>query len=143
MDIKQCARCSKLYDFRGNRNCPLCVRELDEVFLKVRNYIYSNPKAGVEEVCDACEADEDDVYQWLREGRLILSADSAALLTCQACRTPIQSGRYCEACAHAVRGQLEGTAQLLGSQVTAAQPKPSADSKERGAHRVHLDIRRS
>jgi len=114
MDIRQCARCSKLFHYMGNRNCPECVRALDDIFLEVRNYLDDHPGANMDDVCVACEADEDDVLRWLREGRLILSSESASLLKCQVCGTPIKSGRYCDTCAAKVIGQLESTAQQLG-----------------------------
>jgi len=114
MDIRQCTRCSKLFQYRGNGHCPACVQELDEVFLNVRNYLDDNPRAGVEDVCAACEADEDDVLRWLREGRLLLTKVIHPLLICQLCQTHIRAGRYCEICAAKVVGQLENTARHFG-----------------------------
>ena len=116
MDIRQCMRCSKLFQYRGSPNCPDCVRALDDTFLEVRHYLEDHPHATIDDVCEACQADENDVLRWLREGRLILSHDSSPLLACQSCRKPIQSGRYCETCAVNVIGQLEATARHLGGE---------------------------
>ena len=137
MEIRQCERCSKLFHYRGNRNCPDCVRELDDIFLKVRNFLDDNPKASVEDVCEAIDADEEDVLGWLREGRLILSRDNNPLLTCQLCRAPIQSGRYCEVCAIKVVGQLERTSQYFEEDKTAKNNRN--DDKHK---RVHLHLGR-
>lgn len=140
MDIRQCARCSKLFDFRGNRFCPTCVRELDDIFLKVRQYIYDNPKTNMDDLCDTCGAEEDDVLQWLREGRLILGHADASLLTCESCRKPIHSGRYCEDCANNVIGQLEDTAQIFGQR--AASSSRSEFERDKFGPKMHVDLRR-
>ena len=113
MHVRQCARCAKLFQFRGSLNCPGCVQELDETFTKVRNFLEDNPRANIEDVCQASGAEEDDVLRWLREGRLILTRESTPLLTCQLCLAPIQSGRYCDSCSYKVIGQLEDTADHL------------------------------
>jgi predicted amidophosphoribosyltransferase len=139
MNIKQCARCDKLFEYRGNPNCPNCVQELDDIFVKVRNFLYDHPRADADAIHEACGADEEDVLRWLREGRLILSPDSAAALLCQICGEPIRSGRFCESCNAKVINQLENTAQHF-----AGQTRPRYDHRPalQGKGRQHLEIQR-
>ena len=113
MDIRQCRRCRKIFNYISNPNCPNCVRELDEIFYNVRNYLYEHPKSDVAEICEQTDAEEDEVITWLREGRLILTHPENGLLRCETCDKPIASGRYCEACSNEVKKQLESTARKL------------------------------
>ncbi len=118
MDIRQCRRCRKLFQYIGNPQCPACVQELDNIFNKVRNYLYDNPRASIEQICDDCGAEESNILGWLREGRLILNDHSAGILPCEGCGASIASGRYCDACAKRVKSDLQSTAQSMapGSQ---------------------------
>ena len=140
MDIRQCIRCSKLFQFRGNVKCPACVHELDEIFLSVRNYLDDNPQASIEDVCEFCGADEEDVLRWLREGRLILTFECQPLLTCQLCQESIKTGRYCEACSAKVIGQLENTSRHLGSHAgkSGGSKKEKEPNNTRGRSHVHI-----
>ena len=138
MDIRQCERCNTLFQFMGNFKCPACVNELDKIFINVRNYLDEHPSASIEDVCDICEVDEEEVLGWLREGRLLLSSDSIARLTCQGCHMPIQSGRYCEDCASQVVDQLEETAQHFSSGAVAGGRASGRLSQQE--KRIHVRI---
>ncbi|MDR3207455.1 MAG: hypothetical protein LBT60_03895 [Oscillospiraceae bacterium] len=140
MNIKQCARCDKLFEYRGNLNCPSCVQELDDIIDKVRNFLYDNPRADTEIICEECGAEEIDILRWLREGRLILTQDNVAMLKCQVCGEPVKSGRFCESCNAKVINQLESTAQHLSGQTKSRQPQHRLDPKNNG--RQHLQIGR-
>lgn len=138
MDIRQCRRCRKLFDYRGNPNCPACVQQMDQMFVMVRNFLYDNPHADMEAICEASGAEENDVLAWLREGRLIVDSDMTPLLTCVNCRKPIQSGQYCDACAHQMRAQLEQGAR----QISAPKPESGEKSaKSAPSSGMHVDIR--
>ncbi|MCL2747417.1 MAG: MerR family transcriptional regulator [Oscillospiraceae bacterium] len=113
MNIRQCDRCSKIFNFQGNRRCPACVREVDQSFVDVRNFLDESPKASIEEVCEETGVDEADLLGWLREGRLILSSANVSALLCGRCHAPITSGRYCENCAVWMKATLEDTAHNI------------------------------
>ena len=135
MDIRQCRRCRKIFNYISNPNCPVCVRELDEIFHNVRNYLYEHPKADMEELCEQTDADEEEVITWLREGRLILAYPEIGILRCETCDKPIASGRYCEACSQKVKKQLESTAQTLSQ-----NRKDSSRFSSGSSDRRHVDF---
>jgi hypothetical protein len=100
-------------------------------------------------LCEASGAEEEDVLGWLREGRLILGGDTAAMLVCENCRKPIKTGRYCDVCAALVRSQLAETAETLGERARpeekpAGRPGYAADrpAPDKGVwSRKFIDIR--
>ena len=128
MDIRQCSRCSKLFSYMGNRQCPACVQMVDKQFVDVRNYLDDHPGASIEDICEECDIEESALLGWLREGRLVLSRGSASHLACQRCGAAIKTGRYCEGCKLKVIDQLEDTAQVIG--------RRDAESK----NRVHIRL---
>lgn len=136
MDVRQCRQCRKLFQYRGNPMCPNCLEELDKLFNKVRNYIYDNPSSGMDEICAETGADDATISMWLREGRLILSMDNAALLKCEGCGEPIRSGRFCEICAKSMKDRLESAARAISPKTGSGDKAPDI----RPGARMHVDI---
>lgn len=97
MDIRNCKRCNRLFQYNGIKYCPRCVLELDEAFIKVRDYLYKNPGANIVEVSEATGVEEKIILEFLRDGRLELKEPSPAL-TCERCEKPITTGRMCKEC---------------------------------------------
>ena len=70
MDIRNCKRCNRLFQYNGIKYCPKCVLELDEMFIKVRDYLYENKNANIAEVSEATGVEEKVILEFLRDGRL-------------------------------------------------------------------------
>jgi uncharacterized membrane protein YvbJ len=115
MDIRSCRNCGKIFSFRGAYNCPDCVREIDEMFVKVRDYMYNNPRAHVEDICEGTGASREMVMDWLREGRLMANDNATPLLTCTKCGAPINTGKLCAKCANAFVSQVSSASQEMGA----------------------------
>jgi len=71
--------------------------ELDEMYKKVRDYLYDHPNATMVEVSEATGVEEKIILEFLREGRLELKEPSP-VLTCERCGKPITTGRMCKEC---------------------------------------------
>ncbi|NLO82472.1 MAG: MerR family transcriptional regulator [Clostridiales bacterium] len=97
MDVRNCKRCNRLFQFKGSKYCPHCILELDEMFIKVRDYLYENDDANIAQVSEATGVEEKIILEFLREGRLELKEPSIDL-TCERCGKPITSGRMCKEC---------------------------------------------
>ena len=137
MDVRQCKRCRKIFNYTGNPLCHRCVQESDREFTEVRNYIYETPQASLEMVCEATGVDPNDVRRWLKEGRLILHKGGAALINCEKCGAPILTGRLCAQCVSAVQNELSGAAQTLRP-----RPEPERQSSKSSKEKMHTNIRR-
>jgi hypothetical protein len=136
MDARQCKRCKKLFHYAGNPLCHACIKLMDTNFNNVRDYIYDNPGATIDEVCTALEVDKADVHRWLAEGRLILSKGSPISLVCEQCGAPILTGKQCEKCLGKLRNDLKGAANILKP----PEPKKPFASREEG--KMHIDTRK-
>jgi len=123
MDIRNCTRCGKIYQYDGFKICPSCIREDEEDFLKVREYLYEYPGANLQEVHEATGVSISKIIDFLRQGRLEVAEESNILLQCEKCGASIKTGRYCQKCTTEIQREL-GSAY-------AAAVKPVKKEKEK------------
>jgi len=101
MEIKQCEFCRAPYQSTGNRLCGDCLLQLDEDFILIREYLYDNDGAGIEEVSEATGVTRKTIMYLLKEERLIVGDEktgAGGILTCESCKKPISTGRICAGC---------------------------------------------
>ncbi len=125
MQIRQCRRCDRLFSSIGQDTCPTCVKEMDDMLLKVREFLYSHKNASADDICDATGAEEKDILRWMREGRLIVSGSGVNYLNCERCKKPIPAGRYCDACTQEMISTLESTTTKMGGKPSPSKPASS------------------
>lgn len=114
MDIRNCTRCGKIYQYDGFKICPTCRREDEEDFLKVREYLYDYPGANLQEVHEATGVATSKIIEFLRQGRLEVAEDSNLILQCEKCGTSIKTGRYCDKCALELKRELSSAINRPG-----------------------------
>ena len=137
MDVRQCKRCNKIFQYTGNPLCLNCIHEADRQFNEVRNYIYEHPNATMEEVCEETGVEAKDIQRWLKDGRLILHRGGAELINCEKCGAPIVTGRLCDRCVSDMKSVLSGAASGLRP-TPAPEPVKKASSKEK----MHIAARK-
>ena len=98
MDVRNCKKCNKLFNFTGEALCPACTKEMEEKFFAVRDYIYKNPSAPMPTVADECDVPIQQIKKWIRQERLSFSKDAGVSIDCENCGKPILTGRYCKEC---------------------------------------------
>ena len=119
MNVKNCRRCGKIFNYIGGQPiCPACREELEKKFDEVKNYIRENPASGIPQIAKDCEVDTNQIHQWIREERLVFADDSPVGIPCEKCGTIIHSGKYCEKC------KAELANGLNASIAKPAAPKP-------------------
>lgn len=114
MDIRNCTRCGKIYQYDGFKICPTCRREDEEDFLKVREYLYDYPGANLQEVHEATGVATSKIIEFLRQGRLEVAEESNLILQCEKCGTSIKTGRYCDKCALELKRELSSAINRPG-----------------------------
>lgn len=99
MDVRNCKSCGRLFNyFGGQLFCPSCMTRLDEVFKQVKEYIYENPGAGVQEIAEEFEISVAIIHRWIREERLSFADNSDIGIECEGCGQSIKTGRFCKSC---------------------------------------------
>ena len=122
MDVKNCRRCRRLFNYIGGQPiCPQCREELEKKFHEVKKYIFDNKNVTIKDVVENCDIDENTVRQWIREERLEFSAGVDIGVTCEKCGAPIVSGRFCDKCKASMINQLSEA----GRRPEAEAPEPA------------------
>ena len=99
MEVKQCEFCRAPFQTMGGKLCGDCHKQLDEDFIMIREYLYENEGAGIEEVSEATGVPRKIILYLLKEERLIVSGNKGGgILVCESCKRPINTGRMCGRC---------------------------------------------
>ena len=113
MNLANCSICGRLYNRTPREMCPNCMREEEETFERVRQYIKTNGQATMKEICEALEISEDRLIRFLKDGRLMSS--STLNFPCEGCGKPIQTGRYCDGCRRNLKSSMSKAITSLGN----------------------------
>lgn len=96
--LRNCKRCGKLFVYAGVPVCPECLEKEEEQYRKVKKYLDSNPRAGVDETSEQTGVPSEMVIEFLRQGLLVTAGGPGGQLTCAICHRPITKGRLCPKC---------------------------------------------
>lgn len=130
MDVRNCKKCGKLFNFTGEPLCPACAKELEAKFFDVRTYIYDNPKASMSTVAEEMDVPIQQIKKWVRQERLAFTKDSGISIDCENCGRAILTGRYCSECKKKMTNQFSSMYQEKEQQ-HASSIKTSSKGKMR------------
>ena len=125
MDVRNCKQCGKLFNYNGESLCQSCVKEMEDKFFEVRDYIYKNPTANMAIVAEENDIPIQQIKKWVRQERLIFSKDSGISIDCESCGKPILTGRYCKDC----KGKMTNTFSSVYVEKP-AENKPNKNSSK-------------
>ncbi len=125
MDVRNCKRCGKIYNYTGGAVCNNCLQQEQEDFEKIRDYLFNNPNSSTAEVSEATGIELKVISRFLKEGRLeadyIKMSDDAAL-TCEKCGKSVNSGRFCEKCVREMQTDFSRAVKPVSESVRSFQP---------------------
>lgn len=127
MAVVNCKSCGKIFNYDGHKVCPACRKAEDELFTKVKEYLYAHPGSSAQEVADATEVSVDKIISYLKQGRLETTGDNM-ILQCEKCGAAIASGRYCDKCTAELQRNLQGAADSMKTKIQSSTPtKPKGN----------------
>lgn len=131
MEARNCRRCGRIFNYmEGAPFCPNCIKEIENKFQEVKQYIYENPNVNINVVAEENQVSIKQIKQWVREERLSFSEDSPVGIECEVCGTNIKTGRYCNNCRKTMEKRLSNA--IKRPEITGvAQRKKSTESKMR------------
>jgi flagellar operon protein (TIGR03826 family) len=128
MEIRNCRRCGKIFQFTGSYICASCIRQEEEDFKKVKEYLRTHSGSTSLEVSENTEVEIQTIERFIRQG--LLDSDEYDLvdgeLECEKCGHPIKSGRFCERCLVQLQQDLQGAAQSLAPDRKEVKPEKSS-----------------
>ena len=66
MDVRNCRKCGKMFNYIGKPMCPSCMQELEDTFEKVKQYVQDNPTANITQVADENEVSVNQIRTWIK-----------------------------------------------------------------------------
>ena len=131
MEVRNCKECGKIFNFiEGAPMCPACVKKLNEKYEQVKEYVYDNPGATINQVAEDNEVSVQQIKRWIREEKLAFSEQSEMGIECEKCGAMIKTGRFCKNC----KKRMENTLGNVYAQPKAPEPqrrKPDANARMR------------
>jgi flagellar operon protein (TIGR03826 family) len=132
MDVKNCKRCRRLFNYIGGQPiCPQCREELEKKFQEVKKYLFDNRNSTIKDVVENCDVEESQVRQWVREERLEFSSGIDAGVLCENCGTPISSGRFCDKCKASMINDLQEAGRRPQMDVPKQEKRQTHENKMR------------
>lgn len=113
MELKNCPECGKLFVYSVREICPDCAQKDEENLEKVRDYLYKNANATIEEISEETGVPTNKILGYLKDGHLMLKEGNPFLLVCEKCKTPILTGRYCDKCKEELKRKLSKTSETI------------------------------
>lgn len=100
MVLQDCSRCGRTFaSIDGETLCKKCLAEdLEDDFKIVRDYLYDNPGASINEVAENTKVDRKIIIKLLREDRIEITEVEQSIITCVKCGKKIKSGTMCDEC---------------------------------------------
>lgn len=99
MPICVCEYCGKPFNNVSVKLCSECSKLIDEVYIKVRRYIYQHPKdADFAKIIEVTEAPEKALNYLIKKGRIEIADRSGGGAKCRACGKETTSGAICTLC---------------------------------------------
>lgn len=113
MALGNCKSCGRLFNIIHRDICPVCVKEEEEKFYIIRNFLKDNRGETTYEVQEATGIDLKLIIKFVREGRLSTLNSPNLTFPCEACGDGITEGRYCKPCKDRLQKGLQTTKEEL------------------------------
>lgn len=107
MALVNCIRCGNVFAPERDTNvCPECVVKENEALKKVTEYLRDYPLANAMEVSDRTGVPAVQIFRFVKQGSLILSAPTEAY-KCRMCGKDVKKGTLCQDCLDKVKDLKE------------------------------------
>lgn len=108
-DLANCPKCGGVFVKALRNVCGACAKEVEEQFDKVYRFIRQrdNRRADIDEVVKGTEVPKEQIFQFIREGRILTAQFPNLSYPCEACGAPIREARLCDGCKDNIRSGLK------------------------------------
>lgn len=140
MNIANCRQCGRIFNtVNGSYICPVCKKEIEEKFDRVKDYLKEYPNATIANVSEENDVSLNQLHQWIREERLIMAKIDENRVICLKCGDLIENGKYCQKCKDEMADALNR--ELKKGKLTAAEILRQKQDESQAAKMRFLDKR--
>lgn len=127
MEVRNCKKCNKLFNYIGKPICPSCEKLLEDKFQEVKQYVKEHKEAPITMVAEENDVSVNQIKRWVREERLSFSDESLVGLECESCGALIKTGRFCDKC----KMNMQNTLSSVIKKPEVREPKRREDGPAR------------
>ncbi|NEW06154.1 flagellar protein [Paenibacillus sp. SYP-B3998] len=98
--VANCPRCGKVFQKNLRNQCSDCSHGLDSMLNRVLEFLRKNHRSSCEQVQAATGVTLDQMYGWMKEGKLFLSDYPNLHYRCASCSSPIRNHKLCADCTY-------------------------------------------
>lgn len=121
MAISACDICGKPFNNALGKICSACSKSVDETYIKVRKYMYQNPKnCDFINIIEDTQVSEKELNYLIKKGRIEVADKPGGSAKCRACGKEITSGSVCDKC----------MAKIVSEKLTSRVETKSASGQE-------------
>lgn len=108
-ELANCPKCGGVFVKALRSVCEKCAREVETQFDTVYRFIRKrdNRRADINEVVEATEVPKEQIFQFIREGRILVSQFPNLSYPCESCGADIKDGRLCDSCKGNIQSGLK------------------------------------
>ncbi|HKL12605.1 MAG TPA: TIGR03826 family flagellar region protein [Halanaerobiales bacterium] len=109
MEIRNCKKCGKIYQYDGTHKiCLECRRKEEEDFEKVKEFLRNNPNSSIKKVSEETGVEKKIILEFIKDERLIAGdIELEVTLKCERCGREIKHGKYCEKCIADMKKEID------------------------------------
>jgi RNA polymerase subunit RPABC4/transcription elongation factor Spt4 len=105
MKLITCKMCGTVMMKLSRDICPICHQKEEEFFIRLKDFIRTNPNCTVEEVATALNAPPEKIDAFINSGRLERTGVHFPH-ACQTCHRIITTGLICGECSDKIKKQV-------------------------------------
>lgn len=135
-EVRNCRRCKKIFMFvTGPQLCDACKKLEEEEFERVRSFLKEFPGATIQEVARETDVPTQQIYKYLKEGRLEVAENSPIALQCENCGVRVKSGRFCINCSKKLANEMMNAGRSLKDSLD--KEYRNEEDERRGLRYIH------
>ncbi|MFC4736951.1 TIGR03826 family flagellar region protein [Bacillus daqingensis] len=108
-ELANCPDCGGLFVKALRSVCETCAKDVEAQFDTVYSFIRKrdNRRATIDEVVESTGVTKERIFQFIREGRILLSQFPNLTYPCDACGKDIREGKLCSTCRSRIESGIE------------------------------------
>lgn len=106
--LTNCPRCGKVFVQTMRNICPSCYEAVEQEYEVCSAYLRKkeNRQATINDVSEETGVSTQQIYDFIRQGRLSVKDNPNLGIPCESCGTLITRGRLCHGCASQFRNEF-------------------------------------
>lgn len=100
-------RCGKVFQKNLRNQCADCSRHLDSQLQGCLDYLRRNYRSTNEQLYAAVGITSEQMFAWIKEGKLLLTDYPNLSYSCGSCMKPIRQHKLCQDCTYRIKRDIK------------------------------------